>query len=169
MKIVKGFTLVEVLISVVLLGIIFTFLYSTLNSTKQSNEQYIQRAQTITDTGKLFQTFVEDLSQVVGKPSVIYGKQFDILRIKTSNSVYNIINPYVTYFVSKKGNTLVRTESLTNYDLFEKNDFHQHYIFGDTLSDQVSSFKVYYQNGFFNLLFRSPKHQPIILKLALVQ
>jgi prepilin-type N-terminal cleavage/methylation domain-containing protein len=169
MKKISAFTLVEVLISITILGIIFTFLFSTLNNTKKNNEPYIEKSKQITKESEIFKILVNDFTQIEGSPSVIYGKHFDIVRVQTKNSVHNIINPYVTYFVSKKENTLVRTESLTKYDLYKKTDIYKEFVYGDILAKDVTSFKIYFKDDFFNVLFRAKEMNPIVLKLALVK
>ncbi|RLA84581.1 MAG: hypothetical protein DRG78_01095 [Epsilonproteobacteria bacterium] len=165
----NGFTLVEVLVAISILGILFTFLSKTINTTKKLNQPYIQKASKIYDESKIFKILVKDFSQVVGKSSVIYGKKYDIVRIQTKNTIYNIVDPYVTYFVSKKDLALIRTESLEKYDLYKKEDIYKEYIFGDILSNNTKSFKVFYKNDFFNIMLRAKDMNPIVLKLQKVQ
>jgi len=171
MKIVnkKSFTLVEVLVSISILGIIFTFLFETTNTTKQQNQHYIKKANGIYSESKIFKTFINDFSQVIGAASVIYGKKYDIVRFKTKNSVHNIIEPYVTYFVSKKNLALIRTESLEKYDLYKKEDIYKEYIYSDILVQDTKSFKVFFKNDFFNVMLRTKELSPFVLKLPKVK
>lgn len=165
----SAFTLVEVLVSIAILAIIFTFLFNVSNSTKKSNHHYIAKSNKLLSESKIFNTFMLDLSQSTGNIAVIYGRKYDIVRIQTKNSVYGIISPYVTYFVSKKDLALIRTESLGKYDLYKKDDIESAYIYGDILSKETISFKLLYKNGFINLLFRAKGLSPIVLKIPRVQ
>jgi prepilin-type N-terminal cleavage/methylation domain-containing protein len=165
----KGFTLVEVLVSIAILGILFTFLSKTINSTKKLNKPYIQKATQINSESKIFKILIKDFSQVIGAASIIYGKKYDIVRLRTKNSIHNIIYPFVTYYVSKKDLALIRTESLTKYDLYKKEDIYKEYIYGDILTIKTKSFKVFFQKDFFNILLRADNFNPIVLKLPKVK
>ena len=165
----KSFTLVEVLVSIAILGIIFTFLFQTTNTTKQNNQHYIKKANNIYSESMIFKTLMHDFSQTIGSAAIIYGKKYDIVRLKTRNSVHGIIEPYVTYFVSKKDLALVRTESLEKYDLYKKEDIYKEYIYGDILVQDTKSFKVFFKDDFFNILLRTKDLSPFVLKLPKVQ
>ena len=169
LKFKKAFTLVEVIVSITILGIIFTFLFQTTNTTKKLNQNYLDKAAKTLKEAKILKTFINDFTQVVGSSSVIYGKKYDIVRLKTKHSIYGIIEPYVTYYVSKKDLALIRTESLEKYDLYKKEDIYKEYIFGDIMAKNSKSFKVFFNNNFFNILFRTKELQPIVLKLPKVQ
>ncbi len=167
-KNLKAFTLVEVIVSITILGILFTFLFETTNSTKKLNKPYIQKANKIHKEAKVFQTFVKDFTQIVGASSAIYGKKYDIVRFKTKNSIHNIIEPYITYFISRKDLTLIRTESLEKYDLYNKEDIYKEFIYSDILVSQVHSFKVLFSTDFINILLRTKELSPIVLKVPRV-
>lgn len=164
----SSFTLVEVLVSIAILAIIFTFLFSATNTTKKSNEHYIDKSNKLLNESQLFTTFLLDIGQAYGNIAVIYGRKYDIVRMQTKNSVYDIIDPYVTYFVSKKDLALVRTESLEKYDLYKKDDIESAYIYGDILSKEVMSFKLLNKDGYINLLFRAKNLSPIVVKIPRV-
>jgi len=168
-NIIRGFTLVEVLVSIAILGVLFTFLSNTIGTTKKLNEPYLKNANNIYNESKVFKLMVRDFSQTVGAPAIIYGKKYDIVRFQTKNSIYNIIEPYVTYLVSKKNLSLIRTESLEKYDIYKKDDIYKEFIYGDILATKTNSFKVFFENKYFNILFRAKDINPIVLKLQKVQ
>ncbi len=165
----KGFTLVEVLVSITILAILFTFLSKTINTTKNQNKPYLKKATKIYQESKVFKLLINDFSQVIGAASIIYGKRFDIVRMQTKNSIHNIIEPYVTYFISKKELALIRTESLVKYDLFRRKNIERVFIYGDKLSVNTKSFKVYFGNDFYNIMLRVKEMNPIVLKLEKVK
>jgi len=168
-KSVKSFTLVEILISIAILGIIFTFLFQTTNTTKKLNQQYIDKSKQVLKESVIFNTLMLDISQSIGAISVIYGKKYDTVRLRSKNSVYGIIEPYVTYFVSKKDFALIRTESLNKYDLYNKTEFYKEYIYGDILLKEVGSFKLLSKKGFVNVLLRSKNIRPIVIRTPKVE
>ncbi len=169
LKVKKAFTLIEVIVSISILGIIFTFLFQTTNSTKKLNQNYLDKGTQTIKEAKILKIFMHDFTQVIGVASVIYGKKYDIVRLKTKHSVYGIIEPFVTYYVSKKNLALIRTESLTKYDLYKKEDIYKEYILGDIIAKDSKSFKVFFQNNYFNILFRTKHLKPIVLKLPKVE
>jgi len=165
----KSFTLIEVLVSVAILGILFNFLFSTTNDLKKQNQHLLTKSNNIFHQEIIFKTLVSDFSQSIDTPSVIYGKNYDIVRFSSKNSYYGIIEPVITYFVSKKDKSLIRTESLNKYDIYKKEDIYENQILADILCDKVKSFKVYYKDNFYNILLRTETLKPIVLKLPLVR
>lgn len=163
-----GFTLIEVLVSIAILAILFTFLSKTISTTKKLNQPYLEKAHKIDTEAKIFRILVNDFSQIVGEASIIYGKKYDIVRIQTKNTIYNIIQPYVTYIVSNKDLTLIRTESLEKFDINKKDEIYKQLIFGDILSRDIDSFKVFFKNNYFNIFLKSKNISPLILKLPKV-
>jgi len=116
----SAFTLIEVLISVVLLGIIFTYLYSTINSVKKQNMHYIDKSELIIKETQLFRLFNLDITEIIGGVNISNHGRYDVVQFKTKNSIYGIIEPTVLYFVSKKENSLIRVESMEGFDLYNK-------------------------------------------------
>lgn len=165
----KAFTLVEVLVSIAILGIIFSFLFQTTSSTKKLNQQYIDKSKIVTKESIVFNTLMLDISQSIGGIKVSYGKSYDIVRFKTKNSVYDIIEPYVTYLVSKKDSSLLRTESLKEYNLDNKTEFYKEYVLGDILLKNVTSFKLFSKDGFVNLMLRAKDIRPIVIRTPRVK
>jgi len=163
-----AFTLIEVMVSIVLLGLIFTFVYSAINSMKQQNNHYISKSNEVEIQEKIFSLLNLDITQVIGGISISSGDRFDIIQFKTKNSIYQIVEPNVTYFVSKKDKALVRIESINGFNLFSKDDFIREFMFGDILTTECISFKVSYKEGLLNLLLRGKSIKPMILKIPTV-
>jgi len=165
----NAFTLIEVLISIVLLGIIFTYLYSVINSVKKENVRYIKKSDFIKQETQLFRLFDLDITQAVGKFNIINNGRFDIVQFKTKHSIYGIIEPTVLYFVSKKEDALIRVESLDGFALYDKDQLSKSFLYADILSVRCKSFKVLYTKaGFVNLMLRTKKLKPMVLKIPTV-
>mgnify|MGYP002631013708 CR=1 FL=1 len=164
----KAFTLVEVMVSIVLLGLIFTFLYGTINSIKQQNNHYIEKSDFIETEERIFTLFNLDITQIIGPLNITIGDRFDVMQFKTKNSIYGIIEPSVIYLVSKKDNALIRVESLSYFDLYNKDQLTKEFIYGDILSTECISFKVGYKDGLVSLLFRAKNLKPMVFKIPTV-
>ena len=165
----SAFTLIEVLISIVLLGIIFTYLYSVINSVKKENTRYIKKSETIQKETKIFRLFDLDMTQVVGKFHISNYGSFDIVSFKTKHSIYGIIEPSILYFVSKKEHTLIRVESLEGFNLYDKDQLSKTFLYADILAVGCKSFKVSYdRGGFINLMLRTKNLKPMVLKIPTI-
>jgi prepilin-type N-terminal cleavage/methylation domain-containing protein len=106
----KAFTLLEVLISIALLGIIVVALFSTVSMMKDSNEQlydYLQKAKKVTQAT---QVIYLDISSSDGNLTI---EKDDLTRLcieGTRNSLYALSLAKVCWVVLKKDNTLIRVE-----------------------------------------------------------
>ncbi len=165
----NAFTLVEVMVSITLLGILFGYLFEITNTTKKLNKPYLDKSKKIVKESLVFKTLVRDFSQVDGGIDIEYGKKYDIARFKTKNSIYGIISPYVTYLVSKKELTLIRTESLQKYDLSKTDDITNKFIYGDILVSDTISFKVHQNKDFYSIMLRAKEFNPMVVKLPKIK
>jgi len=115
-KHLKAFTLLEVLISIGLLGIIIVALFSTVSTMKDSNRQllgYLQKAKKITKATKVLYL------DIISSDGNITIKKDEFSRLcmeETKNSLYALSLAKVCWLVLKKDNTLVRVEG-NNYHL----------------------------------------------------
>ncbi|MEA1956666.1 MAG: prepilin-type N-terminal cleavage/methylation domain-containing protein [Campylobacterota bacterium] len=168
MRTKKAFTLIEVLISIVLLGIIFTYLYGTINSLKQQNNPYLEKSDLIKEEQKIFKLINLDFIHLIGKVTISHKQNYDIVHFKTKNSIYQIIEPNVSYFVSKKDNSLIRIETLEPFDFSSKSEVSEIFLYADIISEDCISFKVTTKNNFVNVLFRTKKLKPMVLKIPTI-
>jgi len=168
MKNTKAFTLIEVMISIVLLGLIFTYLYGTINSMKQQNRSYIVKSDNMHYQRKVYQLFYLDISRIVGGVAISIGDSYDRISFKTKNSLYEIDNPYITYFVSKKDKALIRIESLKPFNFNSKDDASKSIFFADIVAKNMTSFKLFNGGGFVEMLFRAKELKPMVLKIPTI-
>ena len=112
----KAFTLLEVLISIGLLGIVIVALFSTVTMMKDSNShllEYLEKAKKITKATKVLYL------DIISSDGNITIKKDEFSRIcmqETKNSLYALSLAKVCWLVLKKDNTLVRVEG-NNYHL----------------------------------------------------
>ncbi len=115
-KYTKAFTLLEVLISIMLLGIILPSLFSTVSMMKDSNSQllgYLGKAKKITKATKVLYL------DIISSDGRITIKKDEFSRLcieETKNSLYALPLAKVCWLVLKKDKTLVRVEG-NNYHL----------------------------------------------------
>ena len=106
----KAFTLIEVLISIGLLGIILSALFSTVSMMRSSNAQllnYLEKAQVTTKATKVL--FLDILSSN-GFLSIKKDEFTQLCIEETTNSLYELNLAKVCWLVLKKDNTLLRVE-----------------------------------------------------------
>jgi Tfp pilus assembly protein PilE len=109
----KSFTLMEVIISVVLLSIITTFLYQTLSMTKETSKFYKGQLDTLKQQNHIkFLMFEDIVNKENNSTSTLTLDKNDntIFTFQSSNTFHNPFSTYITYFVSRENN-LIRCES----------------------------------------------------------
>jgi len=165
----KAFTLIELMISIVILTILMLFLYKSYASLNKSNLLLSKEVIKISKIEKLKKLLYLDISLTMKDSlSVIHqSKKEDILFFQTTHSIHNNINPYIAYIFKDK--KLYRLESLkkfTEYPLAVDSEF--------TLDElgRVKTFRVYKSKSILksiylvNILFEDS--QEILLKVKVL-
>ena len=108
----KGFTLIEMMISISILSIIMIFLYQAYSDLNKSNQKYKTIVAKIDKNIKIKKVVYLDFLLSLTNNVYIQNQDVDedIVILQTTNSIHNNINPYVSYIV--KDNKLYRIESL---------------------------------------------------------
>lgn len=150
----RAFTLLEVMISISILSLIFVYLYSSIDSLKRSNSFYEKKNEVIKFQEKILKVLYSDLILSNKKIDLLEdgSKDYSILRIdKTKNSLYNIKETTVIWFVSKEEDTLIRVESKKDINLPIKYDDIP-YVYLDKIFSECKAFKLYKSNDKDKLL-----------------
>lgn len=165
----KAFTLIELLISIVILSILMLFLYKSYASLNRSNDALAKQTEKINKDELLKKTIYLDLS-VAFAPSIKIlnqSKTEDVVFLQSSHSVHDRINPYIAYLVKDK--TLYRLESLKpfkEYPLVADSEF-----VADALG-KVKIFRVYKskeaKNQVYLLHIMFEKEGEILLKVKVL-
>ncbi len=115
----KAFTLIELMISIVILSTMMVFLYKTYASLNRSNEVIKTELHNIKDIQQLKKVLYLDFSLALPKTMIIQNRETveDAVFFQSSNSIHKRYNPYITYIV--KENKLYRLESLTKFESYE--------------------------------------------------
>ncbi len=130
----------EVLISVVLLGLISMFVTSTILQTKKNNGVFEAQNRKDGRLSRVVDTLYRDILE--SKSISVSGKKsYSVLKMKSENSLYGISEPYVLWVVLKKNHTLVRMESAKRIVLPLDKKF-QKYVFVDKGVEDCSDFSL---------------------------
>ena len=157
----KAFTLLEVLISIALLGIIIVALFSSVDMLQNSNQhlsKYLKKSKTITKATK---TLYLDM---MGSDGNITLKKDEFSRVcmeETQNSLYALPSAKVCWVVLKKDKTLVRIEG-NAYHLPLLSDER---VEIDTIMTGLEIFDVYHEKDKILVLIQQQGKEPISFML----
>ncbi len=144
----KSFTLIELLISVLILSVLFFALSSFVSSLKLSQNSIQKKFDSLkNDTLRVL------YYDIINANNVTIEKRGNFIRVfmQTSNSFYNIAKPYVFWYVSKNKNTLIRYESPKSFSLENK----EFYL--DKFMQNVKIFKIYKNRGKYFIFLKTKK------------
>lgn len=106
----KAFTLLEVLISIALMGIVIVALFSAVDMMQDSNQQlaqYVEKSKKTTNSTKVLYL---DLINSDGNITITKDEFSRVCIEETRNSLYALPSAKVCWVVLKKENTLARIE-----------------------------------------------------------
>ncbi len=136
----RAFTLVEILVSIVLLSLIVVFVSSTIVQTKTNNVFFKEQVNKDEKSFIIFKILYKDLYELIDGYS-FGNKKYSMLSLKTNNTLYGINQPYVVWIVQRDENTLLRLESAKPITLPLKEE-KKKYIFIDRVFKGCKSFIV---------------------------
>jgi len=157
----KGFTLLEVLISIALMGIVIVALFSSVDMLQNSNEhllKYLKKSKKITKASKVLYT------DLMGSDGNISIKKDEFSRVcieETKNSLYALPAAKVCWAVLKKNKTLVRIEG-NGYDLpvgLEER------VEVDSVMTGLEIFDIYHEKDKILVLIKQEGKEPISFML----
>ncbi len=142
----QAFTLMELMVSIVLIVLITLFLFGAIASSKLSNDTLLKHSNIEVQRMELFELLYRDIIEAIHiKPLESKNRRFNIIEMQTKNSLYNIATPYVAYYVNSKTDVLTRLESAREIKLpitYENENF----IVADELLKEVTAFNFYTTN-----------------------
>jgi prepilin-type N-terminal cleavage/methylation domain-containing protein len=163
----RAFTLLEVIISVALLGIIFAYLYSTLEGLRKSTSFYKEKLDSFESEQKIVEVLYKDITLSSTKAQFLEKdtKDFTILKLKTKNSLYNIDNPTVIWYIDKD-KTLKRLESSKDVTIPISFDDIP-YSFVDSTKENIEYFRVFFskENNSILLYLKEEKKNSIFFEV----
>ncbi len=140
MRTKKGFTLIEVIISIILLSLVLMALYKSAEILRKSNIQLFEYLQKSTKSLKGTKTLFTDLIHSDYNITIDTKEKFHRLTLaSTRNSLYGEEKVKVVWLVHKNNNTLLRLEG-TQYDIPLKSEQH---VEVDVIAQNIELFKIY--------------------------
>lgn len=106
----KAFTLIEVLISIALLGIILPPLFSVVEMMRQSNNHLLRSLEKTKQVTKASKVLFLDILGSDGNIEITKDEFARLCIADTSNSLYNLSGSKVCWVVLKENNVLARIE-----------------------------------------------------------
>ncbi len=110
----RAFTLVELIISVILLGLIVNFLYTSVSNLQKSNILLANLSKESQKKEQIINLLYSDI--LLATDINITGRKNSTLKLQTKNSIFDIEYPYVAWLISKDNMTLLRVESIKKLD-----------------------------------------------------
>lgn len=157
----KAFTLIEVLISIALMGIVIVALFSSVDLLQNSNEhllKYLKKSKTITKATKTL------YSDIIGSDGNITIKKDEFSRVcmeETRNSLYALPSAKVCWVVLKKDKTLARVEGNSYFLPLRVDDR----VEVDMIMKDVVLFDVYHEKDKVLVLLQQEGKEPISFML----
>jgi prepilin-type N-terminal cleavage/methylation domain-containing protein len=157
----KAFTLLEVLISIALLGIVIVALFSSVDMMQNSNQQlaqYLEKSKKIT---KATNVLYMDILSSDGNITIQKDEFSRVCMEETRNSLYALPSAKVCWIVLKKDNTLARIEG-NGYHLPLRSEER---VELDPIMADIEVFDVYHEKDKVLVLIQQQRKEPISFML----
>lgn len=160
----KGFTLVELIVSIMLLSIIAIFLYSTVSNLQKQNKMFSKLQHRVQKKEKIIDLLYDDIFE--SDELNITNKEFSLINIKTKSTIFNISHPYVTWLVSRDKNTLLRFESILPFDRLNSQNSYYYHI--SKVGENCEKFQIYQSSKKNKILtyIKFKEKKPMIYEFA---
>lgn len=157
----RGFTLIELMISITILSVIMLFLYQSLASLRSSNTFYGDRLSAIADQQKLLKALYLDFAlSAPGSVSIQnLDSHGDMVMMQTSHSVHQRIMPYVGYIFNDEELFRIESSQKFAYPLFGDEE-----MVVDSLG-AVNHFRLYRSRTHFLLDMQREGEQSVLFKI----
>ncbi len=156
----KAFTLVELMISIILLSLIVSFLYQSVAQLQSSNQQFIKHTDSIQKREEVLKLLYNDFINANTIDWSEKERDLDVIAMQSSHTLHAMTQPYLTYKVYRDENTLRRIESP-----LEKLDVINNLFRFDEIIKDVKLFKVYEQKGHYLIYLQTEGMDDIYLDI----
>jgi len=157
----KAFTLLEVLISIALMGIVIVALFSSVDMMQDSNQQLAQYLEKSKKTTNATKVLYLDMINSDGNITITKDEFSRVCIEETRNSLYALPSAKVCWIVLKKENTLARIEG---------NAYHlplrvEERVEVDPVMAGIEVFDVYHEKDKILVLIQQQGKEPISFML----
>ncbi|MGE4473262.1 MAG: type II secretion system protein J [Sulfuricurvum sp.] len=139
-----AFTLIELLISIVLFGLITVLLFGTIDNLRTQVDFYQAKAKHLSQKNRVVSLIRSDFDRVKTLTLQTNGGKNYITAslIGSEHSLYGIDHPYVVWAVLQEGHTLIRLESASPISLPIDGD-KRYLIHSDIIGKECALFRIY--------------------------
>jgi prepilin-type N-terminal cleavage/methylation domain-containing protein len=162
----NAFTLIELLISIALFGLIIVFLFGVIDELRKQQTFFQEKEAVISKKNQIVSLLRRDLNLAHSvSVSASISKDFDTVTILGSDrSLYGSDRPYVVWLVLKADNTLLRLESLTPITLPIKSEA-LYRIHSDLIGKNCEQFRLYDSLKHRLIYLKFEDQSPLILEV----
>lgn len=157
----KAFTLIELMISIILLSLIVSFLYQSVAQLQSSNQQFLQKTNAIQKREEVLKLLYNDFINASSVEWSNKEKNLDAIVMQSNNSLHAMTQPYLKYKVYRDDNTLRRVENPS-----ETLDAENKVFRFNEIVKEVSFFKVYAQKGHYLVYLKAKDMDDIYLDIV---
>lgn len=157
----KAFTLLEVLISIALLGIVIVALFSAVALMQDSNEHLAKHLEKAQNTTKATKVLYLDMMGSDGNITIQKDEFSRVCMEETRNSLYALPSAKVCWVVLKKNNTLARIEGSFYHLPLNAEER----VEVDKIMSDVEVFDVYHEKDKILVLIQQKEKEPITFML----
>ncbi len=158
----RGWTLIEMLITITIVAIMFTFIYKSIDLAKYSNKWISKKVEIKKRKKAVFELFLRDFLYKKMLKVVSKDKHFDTIYLQSSNSLYGNSKPYIIYMV--KDNNLYRVESIKNINISNLTDEYN----ADLILKGIEKFKLFFSKIAIMVYIQQHKKR-IIYQIPLIK
>lgn len=162
----KAFTLIEIIVSIVLFGLIMLIMFSSIDNLREQHGFYATKIKELSEKNRLISLLRSDFNRPLSLTvRTDIDKRYTIASIGGSNnSLYGIYEPYVTWLVLKDEHRLIRIESpvpiplpITDEILYQTHT--------DSIQTDCETFRIYEssKNRLIQLTFEN--ESPILIEV----
>ena len=163
----NAFTLIELIISIALFGLISIFLFGAIEGLRKQQDFFQKKEELIKQENQILSLLRTDLDRPKSLTvSATGSKDFDTVSINGSNrSLYGIDRPFVMWIILKVDNTLVRLESAYPITLPIRPEA-LYLIHSDYIAKRCEIFRVYDSPKNRLVYLKSENHSPLVIETA---
>lgn len=164
-----AFTLIELMIAIVLVGLLVTFLMQTMGSAQIQSKQMQKAVKVQKRLTRVVTLLQKDVLESFMPPVILSRDDYAMIKLHTTHSIYGIDAPYVLWMIDAGSKHMVRMESAQKaqppFNIDRAFALHT-----DIVETQCAWFKAYVSKDKSALLigFRC-QNRPYILELATPQ
>lgn len=138
----RGFTLMEMLVSVVLIVLITLFMYGAIASSRLTSRTLSEHATLENNRTQIYELLYRDIMEALWvKPQATKDSRFTVVQMQTRNSLYDIAAPHVAWYVNAQSRELIRLESAQTID-FPVSYEQKVFIHADVFAKEVQDFNL---------------------------